>query len=107
MRILVAVESTAFLQRPEPFAIRQMLCANIKGLTLTSAPGVALARTGWATTPADLKTRKLFDRQVLELEYLSTNQILESYSYTPFSLTPPLYSSSSSPTSLQSIPPPP
>jgi hypothetical protein len=58
-RLLVAVESSALLNRPEPFALRQELCAKITGITLASIPLITPTRTGWAITPSDLKTRDL------------------------------------------------
>jgi hypothetical protein len=58
-RLLVAVERSALLNRPEPFALRQELCAKITGITLASIPLITPTRTGWAITPSDLKTRDL------------------------------------------------
>jgi hypothetical protein len=58
-RLLIPVEPTALLQRPEPFALRQELCTKITGLTLASIPLIAPTRTGWAITPSDLTTRDL------------------------------------------------
>ena len=58
-RLLIPVEHSALLNRPEPFALRQELCAKITGLTLASIPLITPTRTGWAITPSDLKTRDL------------------------------------------------
>jgi hypothetical protein len=58
-RLLVPVEPSALLNRPEPFALRQELCAKITGITLASIPLITPTRTGWAITPSDLKTRDL------------------------------------------------
>src|ERR1700759_4942353 len=58
-RLLVPVEHSALLNRPEPFALRQELCAKITGITLASIPLITPTRTGWAITPSDLKTRDL------------------------------------------------
>ena len=58
-RVLVTIQATALLDRPQPFAIRRALCASITGLTLASIPLVTPTRTGWAITPSDLATRDL------------------------------------------------
>jgi hypothetical protein len=58
-RLLIPVEHSALLNRPEPFALRQELCAKITGITTASIPLITPTRTGWAITPSDLKTRDL------------------------------------------------
>jgi hypothetical protein len=58
-RLLIPVEPSALLNRPEPFALRQELCAKITGISLASIPLITPTRTGWAITPSDLKTRDL------------------------------------------------
>jgi hypothetical protein len=58
-RLLIPVEPLALLHRPEPFVLRQELCAKITGLTLASIPLIAPTRTGWAITPSDFTTRDL------------------------------------------------
>ena len=58
-RLLIPVEQSALLNRPEPFALRQELCAKIAGITLASIPLITPTHTGWAITPSDLKTRDL------------------------------------------------
>jgi hypothetical protein len=62
-RLLIPVEPSALLSRPEPFLLRQALCAQITGLTLASIPLIAPTRTGWAITPSDLTTRDLLTTQ--------------------------------------------
>jgi len=56
-RLLVPVEPTALLNRPEAFALRQELCRQIPELTLAKIPAVTPTRTGWAINPTDLATR--------------------------------------------------
>ena len=58
-RLLIPVEQSALLNRPEPFALQQELCAKIAGITLASIPLITPTHTGWAITPSDLKTRDL------------------------------------------------
>ena len=58
-RLLISVEPHVLLDRPQPFALRQELCAKIEGLTLAAIPLIAPTRTGWAITPADLAARDL------------------------------------------------
>src|SRR5438045_5583920 len=58
-QLLVPVEHSTLLNRPEPFALRQELCAKITGITLASIPLITPTRTGWAITPSNLKTRDL------------------------------------------------
>jgi len=58
-RLLIPVEHSALLNRPEPFALRQELSAKIAGITLASIPLITPTHTGWAITPSDLKTRDL------------------------------------------------
>ena len=58
-RLLVPVEHSALLNRPEPFALQQELCAKITGITLASIPLIMPTHTGWAITLPNLKTRDL------------------------------------------------
>jgi hypothetical protein len=58
-RLLITIEPTALLNRPEPFALRQELATKIPGISLASVPLVTPTKTGWAITPADLSTRDL------------------------------------------------
>jgi hypothetical protein len=58
-RLLIPIKPSFLLQRPEAFALRQELCAKIKGLTLARIPLISPIRTGWAITPSDLTTRDL------------------------------------------------
>ena len=62
-RLLIPVEPSALLRRPEPFALRQELCASITGLTLAKIPTISPTRTGWSITPSDLTTRDLLTTQ--------------------------------------------
>lgn len=58
-RLLITIEPTALLNRPEPFALRRELATKIPGISLASVPLVTPTKTGWAITPADLSTRDL------------------------------------------------
>ena len=62
-RLLIAVKTEVLLNRPEPFAIRQELCAKIDGLTLKMIPTISPTRTGWSITPMDLSVRNLLTTQ--------------------------------------------
>jgi len=55
-RILVTIRKSFYtlLERPEPFALKQELCAKISGLTLAAIPTITPTRTGWAITASDL-----------------------------------------------------
>ncbi|KFY93273.1 hypothetical protein V500_03800 [Pseudogymnoascus sp. VKM F-4518 (FW-2643)] len=58
-RLLITIEPTALLNRPEPFALRQELATKIPGISLASVPLVTPTKTGWAITLANLLTRDL------------------------------------------------
>lgn len=62
-RILIAIEPSARLDRPEPFALRRELCARIQGLTLAAIPLITATASGWALTPSDHATRDLLMSQ--------------------------------------------
>ena len=62
-RLLIPVEHQALLNRPEPFALRQELCASVPGLTLASVPHITPTRTGWALTPSSLGIRDILTSQ--------------------------------------------
>ena len=57
LRIFIAVPPEIRLLKPSPFAIRQVLCEKIEGLTLHDIPTAAPIKTGWAITPANRKIK--------------------------------------------------
>lgn len=58
-RILVTVQPSTLLNRPEPYALRRALCDRISGLAITAIPSITPTRTGWALNPVDIATRNL------------------------------------------------